>query len=160
MTLRLDNLQASKKRKKKRLGRGNASGRGTYSGRGQKGQRSRSGGKSGLKRLGVKSYLRQIPKTRGFRSHRPKFKAINISALEKNFKDGETVDNKKLLRLKLIDDLREKVKILGDGELKKKLEVKAHAFSKTAMDAINKAGGSTESAGNAEKKKTAKNNKK
>ncbi|MCK4554160.1 hypothetical protein KAU19_04310, partial [Candidatus Parcubacteria bacterium] len=68
--LRLHNIKPNKKavKKRKRVGRGNASGHGTYSGRGIKGQRSRSGGKSGLKRLGMKMILRNIPKKRGFKS--------------------------------------------------------------------------------------------
>lgn len=141
MTLGLNNLKASKKRTKKRVGRGNASGRGTYSGRGQKGQRSRSGGKSGLKRLGVKDYLIQLPKSRGFKSHRPKYEAVNISSLEKRFEKDSVIDPKKLVQAGFVSDPSSKVKILGDGELKKKFEVKADAFSKSAVDAINKAGG-------------------
>ena len=74
-------------KKRKRVGRGNASGHGTYSGRGQKGQRSRSGGKSGLKRKGMKQILLQTPKLRGFKSDKPKNQVINLVDINKNFKE-------------------------------------------------------------------------
>ena len=141
MAIELHNLKSTPKKTVKRRGRGNASGRGTYSGRGQKGQRSRSGGKSGLKRLGVKQYLKQIPKTRGFKSPHPGYQVVNISDLEKIFKDGDKISFGPLIKAGLIPDSKKRVKILGTGEIKKKLEVKAAAFSKTALTAIEKAGG-------------------
>ena len=106
---------ATKKRKK--VGRGNASGRGTYSGRGIKGQRSRSGGKSGLKRLGMRIILKNIPKKRGFKSDKPKNQVVNLTDLNKHFKDGDVVSPKSLLKAGLIDTIKLPVKILGKGEL-------------------------------------------
>jgi len=103
----------------KRVGRGNASGHGTYSTRGLKGQKSRSG-VSGLKRLGMKKQLLKIPKLRGFRSLNPKNQVVSIKAINKHFKDQETVNPAVLFEKKLISKLDEPVKILG----KEKLTVK------------------------------------
>jgi len=141
--LTLNNLQVSKgaKKKKIRRGRGNASGYGNYSGRGIKGQKSRSGGKSGLKRLGMKKIIAQLPKKRGFNRSSHIFNVINLSILEKKFKEGEEVTIKKLIALGLISKPREGVKILAKGDIDKKLTVKAHSFSETAKQAIIKAGG-------------------
>lgn len=141
--LTLSNLKINKKSKskKQRLGRGNASGRGNYSGRGIKGQKSRSGGKSGLKRLGMKKLIAQLPKHRGFNRASEKFEVINLSVLESKFNSGDEVSAKTLMKLNLISSIKAKVKILGKGQLTKKFKVKAHDFSKTAKDAIIKAGG-------------------
>ena len=141
--LTLSNLQVKKgaKTKKRRRGRGNASGRGNYSGRGIKGQRSRSGGKSGLKRLGMKKIINQLPKQRGFYRNVKRMAIVNIKSLEKRFKEGEVINAKKLLALGLISSVRNGVKILGKGELSKKLKVKAHSFSKSAKEAIIQSGG-------------------
>jgi len=141
--LTLSNLQVKKgaKKKKIRRGRGNASGYGNYSGRGIKGQRSRSGGKSGLKRLGMKKIIAQLPKRRGFNRISRKFNIINLNSLEKIFQDGEEVNFKKLLKLGLINRPKDGVKVLAKGDLKKKFTVKAHGFSKSAKEAIIKAGG-------------------
>ena len=103
----------------KRVGRGNASGHGTYSTRGQKGQGSRSG-VSGLKRLGMRAQLLQVPKTRGFRSLKPKNQVISVKAINGAFKDGETVTPASLFEKKLISSVSEPVKVLG----KEKLAVK------------------------------------
>lgn len=141
--LTLSNLQVNKgaKKKKIRRGRGNASGYGNYSGRGMKGQRSRSGGRSGLKRMGMKKIIAQLPKKRGFNRSSRRFNIINLNTLEQKFKDGESVTVKKLIALGLISKPREGVKILAKGDIGKKLTVKAHSFSKTAKEAIIKAGG-------------------
>ena len=142
--LTLSNLQVQKgaKKKKIRRGRGNASGYGNYSGRGMKGQRSRSGGRSGLKRMGMKKIIAQLPKKRGFNRSSRRFNIINLSTLEQKFKEGESVTVKKLIALGLVSKPREGVKILAKGNIAKKLTVKAHSFSKTAKQAIIKAGGS------------------
>jgi large subunit ribosomal protein L15 len=141
--LTLSNLQVQKgaKKKKIRRGRGNASGYGNYSGRGMKGQRSRSGGKSGLKRLGMKKLIIQLPKKRGFNRTSRRFNVINLNILEQKFKEGEQITFKKLAALGLISKPRDGVKILAKGDIKKKLTVKAHSFSKSAKEAIIKAGG-------------------
>jgi len=108
------------KKKRKRVGRGDSSGKGTYSGRGIKGQRSRSGGKSGLKKLGMRQMLLQVPKKRGFKSVKPKNQVVNLVDINKNFKDGNLINPKILLKAGLIGTIKLPVKILGKGELKMK----------------------------------------
>lgn len=122
MTLSLHTIKPAKgsTKKKKRIGRGNASGHGTYSGRGLKGQKSRSGGKNGLKRLGMKTILLNIPKKRGFKSQKPKNQVVNLADINKCFKDGDVVDCHSLLKAGLIGTIKLPVKILGNGELKLK----------------------------------------
>jgi len=127
--LSLNSITKTKGRakKNKRVGRGNASGHGTYSTRGQKGQKSRSG-VSGLKRLGMKKQLLQIPKSRGFRSLNPKNQVVGINAINSNFKDNEIVSPATLMEKKLISSPSLPVKILG----KEKLTVKVK-FEKIKM---------------------------
>ncbi|MDP2830553.1 MAG: 50S ribosomal protein L15 [bacterium] len=122
MTLSLHTIKPAKgsTKKRKRVGRGNASGHGTYSGRGLKGQKSRSGGKNSLKRLGMKTILLNIPKKRGFKSQKPKNQVVNLADINKYFKDGDTVDPQSLLKAGLIDTIKLPAKILGKGELKLK----------------------------------------
>lgn len=144
MALTLSNLKPARgsQKKRKRVGRGNASGHGTYSTRGVKGQKARSGGRAGLKKLGLKMTLRRIPKKKGFKSLYPSFTPINLQDLEKHFVSGETVTMVKFLQKGLISRLEKNVvKILGTGQLTKKLIVQAHAFSASASQAIIKAGG-------------------
>ncbi len=116
--LSLHNLNKSRGagQKKKRVGRGNASGHGTYSTRGLKGQKARAG-VSGLKRLGLRKQLLQIPKWRGFRSPYPKNQVVSVKALNRFFKDGEKVEPASLFAKKLIGDPQGPVKILGKGKL-------------------------------------------
>jgi large subunit ribosomal protein L15 len=129
--LSLNNIKRSvgATHKKKRVGRGNASGHGTYSTRGLKGQKSRSG-VSGLKRLGMRKQLLQTPKLRGFRSLQPKNQVVSVSVINKNFKDGETVNPTALFDKELIKSQSTSVKILG----KEKLTVKVK-FEKVDMSA-------------------------
>jgi large subunit ribosomal protein L15 len=103
-------------KKNKRVGRGNSSGHGTYSTRGLKGQKSRSG-VSGLKRLGLKKQLLQIPKSRGFRSLSPKNQVVSVKMINHNFKDGETVTPAALFAKKLIGSAAKPVKVLGKDKL-------------------------------------------
>ena len=119
MSLSLHTLKPAKgsTKKRKRVGRGNASGHGTYSTRGQKGQRSRSG-VSNLKRLGMKMTLMRTPKKKGFKSLKPKDQVVNIVDINANYKDGEMVSPKTLFKKGLIDDVKIGVKILGKGDLK------------------------------------------
>jgi len=144
MEIKLHNLKSFNGKKRKRVGRGDASGHGTYSGRGQKGQRSRSGGKKGLKRMGLKQFLQQIPKARGFRKLYPKWQIVKLNHLDKKFKDNELITPKQLVRLGLINSIFPGVKIIGPCKLSKKLIIKAHKFSKSAENAIKKAGGKIE----------------
>jgi len=139
--LELHSLPKSKGMKKsKRLGRGNAS-TGNYSGRGMKGQKARSG-VSGLKQLGIKSWLMKVPKSRGFKSPRTPKANVNVGDLDRCFSAGEKVTPTSLEQKGLIVDRRTGVKVLGGGVLKKKLQVEVQAVSKTAEESIIKAGGS------------------
>jgi large subunit ribosomal protein L15 len=120
-------------KKIKRVGRGNASGHGTYSTRGQKGQKSRSG-VSGLKRLGMKKQLLQIPKARGFRSLQPKNQVVSITAINKNFKDGEVVNPENLAIKDLIASSALPVKILGKEKLTVKVKFEGIKMSQSVAD--------------------------
>ncbi len=126
----------------KRVGRGNGSGRGTYSSRGMKGQRARSGGKSGRQRLGFKQSLQKIPKLRGFNSITPKLEIITLKTLENITKDGDVITPTFLKNRGVISRPVNGVKIIGSGEMTKKLTVKHCLATKQALAAIEKAGGS------------------
>lgn len=131
-------------KKKKRVGRGNASGHGTYSTRGMKGQRSRSG-VSNLKRLGMRSMLLNLPKNRGFRSDKPKAQVVNLADINKKFKDGDVLSPVSLAKAGLIGDSRATVKVLGSGELKvKNLQFKDVAVSASVKAQIEKTGAKIE----------------
>lgn len=140
--------KAGKYKKSKRLGRGIGSGKGKTSGRGTKGAGSRSGW-SGSVRAGREGgqtpWFRRLPK-RGFSNFkfRVEFAAINIRDLALRFKAGETVDATSLVKVGLIPNIATPVKLLGEGDLDKKLTVKVTAFSKVAEEKITKAGGSIE----------------
>lgn len=141
--LTLNNLQKNKQavRRRKRVGRGNSSGRGTYSTRGLKGQRSRSGGRSGLGLRSIKSYLLHVPKNRGFKSLTYKLVVVNIGDLEANFAPGAKINVRALLKIGLINNISQGVKILASGNLTKNFIVEADSFSAGAKDKIIKAGG-------------------
>lgn len=127
---------------RKRLGRGQGSGQGKTAGKGHKGQIARSGGGVPLGFEGGQTPLfRRIPK-RGFTNHtRKEFAIVNVSALEL-FEDGTVVTPALLIEVGLIKKTLDGIKILGDGELSKKLSVSANKFSKSAVIVIEKAGGS------------------
>ena len=142
---------------KRRVGRGNASGAGTYSGRGMKGQSSRSGGR---RRPGFEGgqtpLIRKMPKLKGFRNPcRVEFQVVNVSALEK-FEDGEVVNLASLYEKRLISKKDRPVKILGNGDLTKKLEVKVDKVSVSAREKIEKAKGSVTELMTAKKEKKSK----
>ncbi len=128
----------------KRKGRGHATGNGKTAGRGHKGQKARSGGGTRIGFEGGQMPLaRRIPK-RGFNNIFAKpLEAINVSALEK-FEDGAVVDAQTLLDAGVLSKCQYGVKILGNGEITKKLTVKASAFSETAKQKIEAAGGKAE----------------
>ncbi|TKG91020.1 50S ribosomal protein L15 [Puteibacter caeruleilacunae] len=129
----------------KRIARGQGSGRGGTSTRGHKGQKSRSGYSRKVGFEGGQMPLqRRVPKF-GFKNiNRVEYKAINLSSLEALAAKGVTaIDFNTLLEAGLVSK-GNKVKILGNGELKSKLDVKAHAFSKSAKEAIEKLEGTTE----------------
>jgi large subunit ribosomal protein L15 len=132
-------------RKRKRIvGRGRGSGHGKRSGKGQTGQNSRAGrGVMSAYEGGQMRLLRRLPKV-GFNSKWPDdFQIVHLESLNR-FKDGTTVNPELLKTEKLIRSLRRPVKVLSDGTITKKLTVVAHRFSKTAADAIAKAGGKTQ----------------
>lgn len=140
--LTLHNLDKnSSNKKKKRVGRGNASGSGNYSTRGMKGQRSRSGGKSGLAIRSIKSYLLRIPKVRGFKSYKRDMSTVNLYEIEANFNTGDKITAKELLQKGLISTTANGLKVLSDGKLTKNFVIEANAFSKSAEEKITKAGG-------------------
>ena len=128
----------------KRKGRGHATGNGKTAGRGHKGQKARSGGGTRIGFEGGQMPLaRRIPK-RGFNNIFAKpLEAINVSALDK-FEDGAVVDAQALLDAGVLSKCEYGVKILGNGEITKKLTVKAAAFSETAKEKIEAAGGKAE----------------
>ena len=128
----------------KRKGRGHATGNGKTAGRGHKGQKARSGGGTRIGFEGGQMPLaRRIPK-RGFNNIFAKpLEAINVSALEK-FEDGAVVDAQALLDAGILSKCVYGVKILGNGEITKKLTVNAAAFSETAKQKIEAAGGKAE----------------
>ena len=129
---------------KKRVGRGPGSGHGKTSGRGEKGQKSRSGYASKLGFEGGQMPLhRRLPK-RGFTNIFKKNHAVvNVSQLER-FDNGATVDEPAMRKAGLIKGQNDGIKILGDGELTKKLTVNAHAFSASARSKIEAKGGTCE----------------
>ena len=126
-----------------RKGRGHGSGNGKTAGYGHKGQKARSGAPRPGFEGGQMPLYRRLPK-RGFTCYNSKdIVAINVSELEK-FEDGATVDIQALLDRKVIKDVCDGVKILGNGDLTKKLNVKANAFSASAKEKIEKLGGTAE----------------
>ena len=126
-----------------RRGRGHGSGNGKTAGKGHKGQKARSGAPRIGFEGGQMPLYRRIPK-RGFKNRNTKdIVAINISALEV-FDNGSTVDVDALMEAGIIKNPRDGVKILGNGELTKKLTVKADAFSASAKEKIEAAGGKAE----------------
>ena len=128
----------------KRKGRGPGSGNGKTGGRGHKGQKARSGGGVRVGFEGGQMPLaRRIPK-RGFNNIFAKpLEAVNVSVLNK-FDDGAVVDAEALLSAGVLSKCRYGVKILGNGDITKKLTVKASAFSESAKEKIEAAGGKTE----------------
>lgn len=144
--MRLNELRSpGSNKKRKRVGRGDGSGHGTTSGRGTKGQLARSGGKTRIGFEGGQMPLqRRLPHLRGFKNNRKiEFNVINIGMLEV-FKDGSTIDYDFLVKKGLIMKKGNPVKILGNGDLKKKLNIRANGFSKSAREKIEKAGGKAE----------------
>ena len=127
-----------------RLGRGQGSGNGKTAGKGAKGQKARSGGMGKLGFEGGQTPLaRRLPK-RGFTNiNRKEYAIINLSQLN-NFNDGTEITPAVLKEMGLIKNAKDGIKGLGEGELEKKLTVKANKFSKSAVARIEKAGGTAE----------------
>ena len=145
--MKLNELSPSvPKKNRKRIGRGNSSGWGKTAGKGSNGQNSRAGG-------GVKPYFeggqmpiyRRVPK-RGF-SHtifKKEYTVISLAFLNENFNDGEEVSLETLFNKCLIKKGRDGIKVLGNGELNKKLTVKVHKISKSAKAVVEAKGGTVE----------------
>ena len=150
--LNLSNLSPAQPRKaRKRVGRGLGSGKGRYSGRGIKGQKARAGShkmRPGFEGGQMPIYMR-LGKQRGPYSkdampvgpHRTSTIPVNLRDLERVFDDGAEVTLEALVEKGLIKNTRTDVKVLGQGELKKKLTVTAHSFSASAREKIEAAGG-------------------
>jgi large subunit ribosomal protein L15 len=146
---------AQKRQDRKRVGRGLGSGKGRYSGRGLKGQKSRAGShkmRAGFEGGQMPTYMR-LPKQRGNTSKdampvgpfRTFTQGVNVRDLEARFDAGAEVTPEALKELGLVRSLRRDVKILGHGDLTKKLTVSAHRFSATAREKIEAAGGTVTS---------------
>ena len=150
--LTLSNLSPAQKRKaRKRVGRGLGSGKGRYSGRGIKGQKSRAGShtmRAGFEGGQMPIYMR-LAKQPGNTSkdampigpHRTATQGVNVRELERVFDAGAEVTPEALAERGLVRNTRIDIKILGDGELTKKLSVTAHRFSTAAREKIEAAGG-------------------
>lgn len=132
------------RKSRKRLGRGHASGTGKTAGKGHKGQNARSGGGVRLGFEGGQTPIaRRLPK-RGFTNFtRKEFAIVNVESLNK-FDNGVEVTPELLIETGLVKKELDGIKILGQGELEKKLVVKANKFSKSAVAVIEKAGGKVE----------------
>src|SRR6188472_373006 len=142
---------ASPRRDRKRVGRGLGSGKGRYSGRGLKGQKSRSGShkmRPGFEGGQTPLYMR-LGKQRGPYSadampmgpHRTQTQPVNVAALEERFDAGADVTPEALVERGLIRNTRIDVKLLGQGDLTKKLSITVHAASASARDKVEAAGG-------------------
>ena len=145
--MKLNSLPKSKETKTiKRVGRGPGSGLGKTSGRGENGQKSRSGASIPAWFQGGQSPLyRRLPK-RGFNNKRfrHEYAIINLSSLSKFFKDGDTVTPEILKERGIIKKSLTGIKVLANGELDKKLTIKAHRFTSKAVTKIESAGGKAE----------------
>ncbi|EDP67173.1 50S ribosomal protein L15 [Carnobacterium sp. AT7] len=144
--MKLHELQPAEGSRKvrNRVGRGTSSGNGKTSGRGQKGQNSRSGGGVRLGFEGGQTPLfRRVPK-RGFTNiNRKEFAIVNLDTLNR-FEDGTVVTPALLIETKVIKSEKSGIKVLGNGQVERKLTVQASKFSQAAKEAIEAAGGSVE----------------
>ncbi|MCL2022875.1 MAG: 50S ribosomal protein L15 [Oscillospiraceae bacterium] len=132
-------------KERKRIGRGPASGQGKTAGKGHKGQRARAG--RGM-RIGFEGgqmpLQRRVPK-RGFNNiFRTEYAVVNLSALEEAYENGAVVTAEDLLARRIVRKELDGIKVLGEGELTKKLTIQLKAFSKSAKEKIEAAGGKAE----------------
>lgn len=134
------------RKNRKRVGRGNGSGHGSTSGKGDKGQLSRAGGGKGPGFEGGQNPLAmRLPKLPGFKNRfRVEYAVVNVSRLEEKFSADDTVDVDALFDAGLVKSKTAPVKVLGDGELTKKLTVKVDKVSGPARAKIESAGGTVE----------------
>ncbi len=141
---------AGSRRKPKRIGRGQGSGHGGTSTRGHKGAGARSGsGKRAWFEGGQMPLVRRLPKRGFFNPFRQEYQVVNVESLNKLAEDGRLqggiVTPEILAKLGVVRKTGGAVKVLGNGELKAKLDISAHAFSKSAVEKIEKAGGKVQS---------------
>lgn len=143
--MKYNELDITKNKKAKRVGRGIAAGQGKTAGRGTKGQGSRTGSSKRPGFAGGQNPLmQQLPKLPGFRSHRVKAENVRVGDLEAFA--GKTVDTALLAEHKLISNAHVTVKLLSGGDLTKKVTVKLQGASAAAIEAVEKAGGTFEKA--------------
>ncbi len=139
--MKFNELKLQSHKNASRSGRGISAGRGKTAGRGTKGQRARAGnGKRPGFEGGQNPLIQRIPKIPGFRSHRAKAENVHIDQLESV--GSKTIDNVVLAEAKLISSQYARVKLLSRGEAAAAYDVKLQAASQSAIDAIQKAGGS------------------
>ena len=132
-------------KERKRVGRGPGSGLGKTSGRGHKGQKARGTSKVEPWFEGGQTPLQRRPPKRGFKNFAKKhYAVVNVRTLEEKFNEGDEVTPEALLERGILKKLLDGVKVLGSGELTKPLKVKAHAFSKSAREKIERVGGKAE----------------
>ena len=148
--MKLHDLQPAEgsKKKRTRVGRGISAGKGKTAGRGTKGQGARQGGGKGpYFEGGQLPLVRRLPFKRGFNNiFRIEYQEVNVGRLNEHegIADGAEVTPKLLAELGIVRDANRPVVILGEGDLSKKLSIKAHRFTKSAASKIEDAGGSTE----------------
>jgi large subunit ribosomal protein L15 len=147
--MKLHDLQpaSGSKRKRRRVARGHGAGQGTHAGRGIKGQHSRGSGKiAGYFEGGQLPLVRRLPFKRGFNNiFRLTYQEVRLDRLDSVMDDGAVVTPALMAERGLIRDARRPVVILGNGEkMKKKLTIHAHRFTKSAVEKITAAGGSTQ----------------
>lgn len=130
-------------KKKRIVGRGSSSGRGTTAGRGHKGQQSRSGGKVYVGFEGGQMPLYRRIAKRGFSNYpfRKEFSVFNLCDIEVRYENGETVNKESLVLKGLLKNVSSLVKVLGNGDITKKLTVDVDKVSASAKEKIEKAGG-------------------
>ena len=133
----------SKTRKRKRIGRGDASGNGSYSGKGMKGQKSRSGGgvRPGFEG-GQLPLIKRLPSLRGFTNiFKTQYHAVNLDTILKMYPNGGDVSRGTVVETGVLKDQKLPWKVLGRGEINVNLKVSAHKFTKSAKEKIETAGG-------------------
>lgn len=130
---------------RKRKGRGAGSGNGKTAGKGHKGQNARSGGgvRPGFEG-GQMPLQRRIPKRGFINNFATKYAIVNVADLNEKFEDGAVIDTDAIIASGLVKKAYDGIKVLGNGEVSKNLTIKAAAFSKSAQEKIEKAGGKTE----------------
>jgi large subunit ribosomal protein L15 len=138
-------INGNKRTKKVRIGRGAGSGMGKTSARGEKGQKSRSGaGKPPWFEGGQQRFAQRVPKS-GFKNYaREPYEIVNLNFLNEKFDSGASIDKAVLFEKGYIASKTRRLKILGTGDVSKKLMIKADKFSKSAAEKIVKAGGKAE----------------